>query len=128
LRALGAKHEAQRMALVFSGTLLQRNYYSRVALQKREGQDRQSINQLKILMTKMCKESGQKAMAARLLRHRETRRYFRDEGWTESPDEAKVFFDVVEAAETCVEHGLKDVELTVRVRAESCDLFCTEFR
>ena len=65
---------------------------------------------------------------ARLLRHRETHQYFCQDGWTDSPQEATVFYDVVEAAETCVQHGLKDVELAVRVRAEACDLFCTSLR
>ena len=73
-------------------------------------------------------ETKEEKAAARLLRHRETHQYYREGGWTESPTEATVFYDVVEAAQTCVQHGLKDVELTVRVRAEACDLFCTSIR
>jgi len=70
----------------------------------------------------------QERSVARLLRHRRTQLYFQDDGWTDSPQEAKAFFDVVEAAETCTQHGLNEVDLIVRVRAESCDLFCTSLR
>ena len=77
-------------------------------------------------MAKISNPIGQEEMAvARLLRRRSTQEYFREDGWTESPVDAKVFSDVVEAVEVCVELGLTDVELAVRVRAEACDLFCT---
>jgi len=80
-------------------------------------------------MAKVPKDANrEEKAAARLLRHRETRQYFSEGNWTESPAEATVFCDVVEAAQTCVQHGLKDVELAVRVRAEACDLFCTSIR
>ena len=80
-------------------------------------------------MAKTSRDAGNNNQAvARLLRHKATRQYFRDGGWTERPAEARNFYDVVEAAQTCVQHGLADVELAVRVRVEACDLFCTEIR
>jgi hypothetical protein len=70
--------------------------------------------------------SREERAVTRLLRQRGTQQYFRDDGWTESPEKAKVFYDVVEAVEVCVQYHLKDVELAVRVRPGACDLFCTE--
>ena len=64
----------------------------------------------------------------RLLRRQNTHQYFRDDGWTENPDEAKCFADVVEVAETCARWGLTSVELALRVHSQASDLFCTPVR
>ena len=64
----------------------------------------------------------------RLLRRRESQEYFKDGGWTPNPDEADHFGDVVELAETCVRYDLNGVELALRYRAASCDLFCTPLK
>ncbi len=64
----------------------------------------------------------------RLLRDRQSQQYFDGQGWTDNPEEAKSFTDVVEAAEWCAQLGLSNVELAVRVRSASCDLFCTAVR
>lgn len=64
----------------------------------------------------------------RLLRQRGSDEYFKDGGWTNNPDEADSFCDVVEAAETCARHGLTDVELAVRLDAHASDVFCTPLR
>jgi len=64
----------------------------------------------------------------RILRERTSRRYFKGDGWTNDPAEAKTFSDVVEAAEICVQYGLNDVELAVRLHAGACDVFCTTIR
>lgn len=61
----------------------------------------------------------------RLLRKRNTQQFATDEAWTENPEDAKAFSDVLEAAEECARRGLHDVELTLRVEARSCDFFCT---
>ncbi len=64
----------------------------------------------------------------RVLRSRDSHQYFDGQGWTDNPEEAKSFTDVVEAAGLCAQLGLSNVELAVRVRSASCDLFCTPVR
>lgn len=61
----------------------------------------------------------------RLLRRRSTRQYLREDGWTENPEEARCFSDVVEVAETCARLRLRDVELTLRIECRGSDIFCT---
>lgn len=61
----------------------------------------------------------------RLLRRRSTRQYLREGGWTENPEEARCFSDVVEVAETCARLRLHDVELTLRIECRGSDIFCT---
>lgn len=70
----------------------------------------------------------QEQMIKRLLRRRDSREYFKDNGWTHNPSEARSFSDVLEAAETCVRLGLSNVELTLRVNSNASDLFCTAIR
>ncbi len=64
----------------------------------------------------------------RLLRHRASREYFKEGGWTTNPQDAKSITDVVEAAETCNRYGLNDVELALRYEAAGADVFCTQLR
>jgi len=64
----------------------------------------------------------------RLVRHRATREYFSEGGWTKNPEEAKSFCDVVEVAEACAKLGLNDVELTLCVEGLGAELFCTPIR
>jgi hypothetical protein len=64
----------------------------------------------------------------RLLRHRASREYFKDGGWTSDPQEADSFSDVVEVAQTCARYGLKDVELALRYPSAAHDVFCTPIR
>lgn len=61
----------------------------------------------------------------RLLRRCSTRQYFKEDGWTENPEEARCFSDVVEVAETCARLRLRDVELALRMDSRGSDLFCT---
>ena len=61
----------------------------------------------------------------RLLRRRSTREYLKEGGWTEDPEEARCFSDVVEVAETCARLRLRDVELALRMDSRGSDLFCT---
>ncbi len=64
----------------------------------------------------------------RLVRHQVSKQYFKGDGWTHKPEEAKRFSDIVEAAETCARHGLTNVELALRCHSEKADLFCTAIR
>lgn len=64
----------------------------------------------------------------RMLRHRDSRQYFKDGGWTADPQEASSFKDVVEVAETCARYNLDNVELALRYDSAACDVFCTPIR
>ena len=64
----------------------------------------------------------------RVLRRRESEEYFKNGGWTNDPEEADSFEDVVEAAEACIRHGLSEVDLALRLHSSASDLFCTRFR
>ena len=61
----------------------------------------------------------------RLLRRSGSSEFFREDGWTENPEEAKTYSDVLEAASACAQHKLSNVELTLRIESRGCDLFCT---
>jgi len=76
-------------------------------------------------MAKITQCPISKERVARLLRSRSTQRYFNIQGWTEDPGEATSFSDLIEAAQACNQYGLIDVELAVRLRADSCDIFTT---
>ena len=64
----------------------------------------------------------------RVLRNRDSHQYFDGHGWTDNPEDAKSFADLVEAAGLCGRLGLSNVELAVRINSASCDLFCTSVR
>ncbi len=64
----------------------------------------------------------------RLLRRRASQQYFKDGEWTNNPEEARSFSDVVEVAQICAQYDLSDVELAVRYDKAGCDLFCTTIR
>ena len=80
------------------------------------------------MVAKKLDESLREQGIKRVLRHRESKAYFKDGGWTQSAEEADSFSDVVQIAETCVRYGLNDVELALRYEAASCDVFCTPIR
>lgn len=71
------------------------------------------------------KSDKQPPKVKRLLRRKNSGEFFRREGWTENPEEAEIYVDALEAAQTCARHGLNDVELTLRIEARACDIFCT---
>ncbi len=73
-------------------------------------------------------DSSRGTTIKRFLRHKASREYFKDGGWTANPAEANSFNDALEAAETCVRYGLNDVELALRYEKSLCDLFCTSLR
>jgi hypothetical protein len=64
----------------------------------------------------------------RVLRNKNSKKYFKDGGWTRNPKEASGFSDVVEAAQICIRYDLNDVELALRFEAGACDVFCTSIR
>jgi hypothetical protein len=80
------------------------------------------------MSAKLLDLSAQEKTIRRFLRHRASREYFKEGGWTANPTEAKNFSDVVEAAETCVRYGLNNVELALRYDEAPGDLFCTPMR
>ncbi len=63
----------------------------------------------------------------RVLRHRESKAYFKNGSWTRNAAEADDFSDIVQVAEACVRYGLNDVEVALRYGA-NCDVFCTPIR
>jgi len=69
--------------------------------------------------------SFQEQAVKRLLRHKDTAKYFNGDGWTEDPAQAETLFDVLEAAATCKRFKLTNVELALRVEPGACDVFCT---
>jgi len=73
-------------------------------------------------------ESTQDRTIKRILRHRSSREYFKQGGWTRDPEQADSFSDVVEVAQTCARYGLSDVELALRYSSGGHDLFCTSIR
>ena len=77
-------------------------------------------------MIEMTRESKGERAIRRLLRSRHSREYFTGNGWTKDPEKAKSFADSLEAAQTCVQWGLGDMEMVLRVAGGSSDLFCTE--
>jgi len=79
-------------------------------------------------MAKALDDGIQDRKIKRLLRHRATREYLTDGGWTKNPEEAKSFGDVVEVAEACAKLGLNDVGLSLCVEGPGAELFCTPIR
>jgi hypothetical protein len=77
-------------------------------------------------MATVLNDNTREVRVKRLLRRQNTSEYYAEGGWTDNPEQARTFSDVVEAAETCARLGLNDVELTLRVK--SSDLFCTPLR
>jgi len=80
------------------------------------------------MAAKPLNQTSQDKTIKRFLRHRSSREYFKEGGWTSDPGQADSFMDVVEVAETCARYGLNDVELAVRYETAGCDLFCTPIR
>lgn len=64
----------------------------------------------------------------RLLRHRNSKKYFKDGGWTHDPGEASCFSNALEAAAACARYQLDNVELALRFNRGSSDFFSTPLR
>jgi len=77
-------------------------------------------------MTELTKATKGERAIRRLLRRKQSQEYFTGNGWTRDPEEARSFADSLEAAQTCVQWGLGDMEMVLRVAGGSSDLFCTE--
>ena len=75
------------------------------------------------------RRTGSEAQAMRrLLRRYDTQEYFKEDGWTSNPDEAKCFGDVVEVAEVCARRGLSGVEMILRIEGGATEVFSTPIR
>ncbi len=61
----------------------------------------------------------------RTLRCRRTGHHFTGDGWTPEPERARPFGDQIEAVEACTQHGLKDVELVLRLQGAQTEFFAT---
>src|SRR5262249_15854158 len=77
-------------------------------------------------MTELIRECKGERAIRRLLRSRHSQEYFTGNGWTKDPEKAQSFSDSLEAAQTCVQWGLGDMEMVLRVAGVASDLFCTE--
>ena len=76
-------------------------------------------------MATMWNSRTEEQAVKRLLRRKDTAEYFKGDGWTGNPGEAKTFSDSLEAAETCARLQLSNVELALRVESGDFDMFCT---
>lgn len=61
----------------------------------------------------------------RMLRCKKTGRYFTGRGWTDDLKQAQEFPNDIQAVETCVQSGLKDVELVLRLAGAQKEFFTT---
>jgi hypothetical protein len=73
-------------------------------------------------MTNQCLDHKERPIR-RVLRRRNSQEYFTGNGWTNNPDEARVFADSLEAAQLCANCGLVDMEIALRIVGASSDLF-----
>ena len=64
----------------------------------------------------------------RMIRCRQTHRYFKDGDWTENAIEATTYGDEMEAVRACLDHDLNNIELVLRAQGSQADLFCTLIR
>lgn len=75
----------------------------------------------------ICNEQPNvRSSVKRVLRRQDSGQYLMGGGWTDKIDEALDFDDALEAAEICVQLGLKEIDLVLRV--PSGDIFCTPLR
>ena len=79
------------------------------------------------MAARKLRRNGNGPAIKRVLRHKKSREYFKDGGWTADPNDAKCFSDAVEVAETCCRYQLNDVELALRFD-QGCEVFCTPIR
>jgi hypothetical protein len=56
------------------------------------------------------------------LRHRLSRKYLRDGGWTKDADKARDFQNIREVVETCLEQQLEEVDLVLRFDGTSLEI------
>jgi hypothetical protein len=79
-------------------------------------------------MAELMKDPALQPPINRLIRCRQTQKYFKDGDWTEDPLQASTFADEIEAVRACIEHGLMNIELVLRAQGASSDLFSTPIR
>ena len=79
-------------------------------------------------MASTVKSNIKNLPVARLLRCRQTQRYFTGQGWSEDPARAEVFEDPLEAVRACLSHDLQNIEMVLRIGGTQVDLFSTKVR
>ncbi len=79
-------------------------------------------------MTDLTSQQLKERPIRRVLRHKSSGQYFTGSGWTSDPEAARSFQDSLEAVQTCLNHGLTRVEIVLRLKGGSADLFCAEVR
>ncbi len=69
------------------------------------------------------------SLAERVIRCRDTGRYWRPDGsWADGIAQAATFHDAVEAARTCVDHDLHNVELVLCQRESKAEFIAVPMR
>ena len=79
-------------------------------------------------MAKTANDIAQAPPVVRLIRCRETYRYFTGNGWSDDPDRAEIYVEQIDAVRACVFHKLENIELVLRLHGSQTDLFCTMVR
>ena len=64
----------------------------------------------------------------RVLRCQKTHRYLASNGWSDDAESAKNFAHGIDAVRDCVSRNLVEIDLVLRVRGGSADLFCMRLR
>ena len=76
----------------------------------------------------MEKDNLKERPIQRLLRHKNSLEYVSWNGWTKNVEEARTFQDSLEAARTCAENALWEVEMVLRVKGGDKDLYRAKLR
>ena len=79
-------------------------------------------------MAKTTSDITQAPPVVRLIRCRETYRYFTGNGWSDNADHAEIYVEQIDAVRACVFHKLENIELVLRLHGSQTDLFCTMVR
>jgi hypothetical protein len=77
-------------------------------------------------MANILETIGLERPLRRLLRRCGSEEYVKDGEWTKNPDEALSFDEPLQAAETCVRYGLRNMELVLR--AHGGDVLSSQIR
>ena len=80
------------------------------------------------LLGMMINDDSNERPIQRLLRRMNSQDYFTGNGWTMEIARAKSFTDSMELIRTCSQFDLSNVEMVLRIRGGTADLFCTQLR
>jgi hypothetical protein len=78
-------------------------------------------------MTDTSKDNRTERSIQRVLRRKHSQEYFTDSGWTMDLEAARTFPDSLEAALTCARCRLSEMEMVLRIKGGTADLYCIEF-